>query len=486
MKKSLSLIFILILSTLLVASLCACDSTGLPLREEFYQAYNVTGVYVEQKTIDTFLYKVETDITPTTNTKVYITRYENLPENAEGIQYTNENGALVFTATVPYESYFIRVVDGDKTALMPMAKPMCAPTLTKVAGTKPTNIITYNFVEGTSWSSFCDPTGKSVYRSASPQYDETAEVVARNVQIASVDSTTDSSPDASKPYYYVVLTAKNGVVTYVSAPIVDYDTAFSNVAVTVENVNGRAVLVVEGTFNISGGAAIDVYSADLKLGSVTEILGDFVYGNAGEEFRLTLDFTDIIKASGAGVWYDVKLATASGSRLEIPATTADTGSVIQIDRTTIEFKSWNNILKLTYGFYDVAVSSVTIDVTDDTKGPVLVVTGIVASDVREVKLHADAEYGGKKHHYYWKNTSSTSGEFYFEVPLSELPSQDSPWSWFHIYVYKGNATVESEVVSLDRGGAISIGQEFVFGTRKYIIQAWNGDGSQLAIQAVEI
>ncbi|MBO5654718.1 MAG: hypothetical protein J6S32_01645, partial [Clostridia bacterium] len=91
-----------------------------------------------------------------------------------------------------------------------------------------------------------------------------------------------------------------------------------------------------------------------------------------------------------------------------------------------------------------------------------------------------------KHHYYWKNTSSTSGEFYFEVPLSELPSQDSPWSWFHIYVYKGNATVESEVVSLDRGGAISIGQEFVFGTRKYIIQAWNGDGSQLAIQAVEI
>ncbi len=449
----------------------------------FHQSYDVTDVYVEQKKVDTFLYKVKSDITVTANTKVYVTPYSTLSANAQPVEYTKENDSLVFTATVPYDTYFIHIVDGTKTALMPMARPMCAPTLSK--GTS-SNIVTYNFVAGTSWSSFCDPAGKAVYRSASSQFDETAEVVAQNVQISGVDSTTDPSPDASKPYYYVVLTSKNGVVTYVSAPLIDYDTAFSDVNVSVENINGRAVLVATGTFKINGDVALDVYSADEKLGSVTEITGEFVSGNAGDTFRVTLDFTDIIKASGAGVWFDVKLATSTGLLLEVPATAANTANVVQIDSTTIEFKSWNGILKLTYAFYDVAVSSVTIDESDITRGPVLVVTGVMANDVREVKLHADAEFSGSKHHYYWTNVSSTTSEFRFEVALSELPSTGQPWSWFHIYVYKGNATVESAKIDLNRGSALSIGQTFTFNSVQYTIQAYNGDGSQLVIEALEL
>ena len=316
--------------------------------------------------------------------------------------------------------------------------------------------------------------------------DETAEVVAQNVQISGVDSTTDTTPSADKPYYYVVLTSKNGVVTYVSAPLIDYNTAFSNVNVSVENIGGRAVLVATGTFNIPGDAALDIYSADEKLGSVTEVMGEFVSGDAGDTFRVTLDFTDIIKSAGAGVWYDVKLATGSGLRLEIPATAANTGNVVQIDRTTIEFKSWNNILKLTYAFYDVSVTQVIIDESDATRGPVLVVTGILANNVRSVTLHYDAEYGGRKHDIEINNISTTDGEFRFELALKDLPTQDTPWCWFHIYVYKGNATVASEKIDLNRGPALSIGQEFIFGNTKYVIQAWNGDGSQLTIQAVPI
>jgi hypothetical protein len=199
---------------------------------------------------------------------------------------------------------------------------------------------------------------------------------------------------------------------------------------------------------------------------------------------VTLDFTNIIKAAGAGVWFDVKLATGTGLRLDVPASTANTSNVVQIENTTIEFKSWEGILKLTYAFYDLSVSSVTIDESDATRGPVLVVTGVVANGVREVKLHADAEYGGSKKHLYWTNVSKTAGEFRFEVELSELPTQDTPWCWFHLYVYKGNATVESSKMDLNRGPALSIGQEFTFGSTDYMIQAYNGDGSQLVIQAV--
>ena len=459
------------------------SENALETEKEFYQAYNVTDVYVEQKQINTFLYKVKSDVDITANTKVYLTPYATLSADAQAVEYTIEGDSLVFTATAPYDRYFIHVVDGAKKALMPMARPMCSPTLTKGATS---NVVTYNFVAGTSWSSFCDPAGKAVYRSAKGQFDETAEVVAQNVQISGVDSTTDTTPSADKPYYYVVLTSKNGVVTYVSAPLVDYNTAFSNVEVSVENVGGKAILVATGTFKVAGDVALDIYSADEKLGSVTEIMGDFVSGNAGDSFRVELDFTTIIKAAGAGVWFDVKLATGSGLRLEIPATAANTGNVVQIDRTTIEFKSWNNILKLTYAFYDVSVSQVIIDESDATRGPVLVVTGVVASNVRTVKLHYDAEYGGRKHDIEINNISTTDGEFRFELALKDLPTEDTPWCWFHIYVYKGNATVASEKIDLNRGPQLSIGQEFVFGNTKYIIQAWNGDGSQLTIQAVPI
>jgi hypothetical protein len=446
-----------------------------------YQAHNVTDVYVEQQRINTFLYKVKSDITVTANTKVYVTPYATLSQDAQPVAHTVENGALTFTATVPYESYFIHVVDGENTALMPMSRPMCSPTLSKGATS---NVVTYNFVAGTSWSSFCDPAGKAVYRSAKGQFDETAKVVAQNVQISGVDSTTDTAPNANEPYYYVVLTSKNGVVTYVSAPLIDYNTAFSNVAVSVENVGGRAVLVATGKFKVAGDVALDVYSADEKLGSVTEIMGEFASGNAGDTFRVTLDFTNIIKAAGAGIWFDVKLATGTGLRLDVPASTANTSNVVQIENTTIEFKSWEGILKLTYAFYDLSVSSVTIDESDATRGPVLVVTGIVANGVREVTLHYDAEYGGRKHNIEIKNISTTDGEFRFELALKDLPVEDTPWCWFHLYVYKGNATVPSSKMDLNRGPALSIGQEFTFGSTDYIIQAYNGDGSQLVIQAV--
>ena len=352
MKKGIKITLLLVLAILLVASMCACskDDTGFD-RSEFYQAYNVTEVYVEQKTTNTFLYKVKTDVEITANTKVYITRYEKLPASVEAIAFANENGALVFTATVPYERYFIRVVDGDKNALMPMAKPMFAPKLDKVKGIKPSNVVTYNFVEGTSWSSFCDPTGKAVYRSASRQFDDSAEVVAKNVQIAGVDSTTDSSPVDSKPYYYVVLTAKNGVVTYVSTPLMDYDSAFKDISATLEIVNDKATLVVNGKFKIAGDVAIEVYSEDEKLGSVTEVVGEFVNGNADESFRATLDLTNIINnASGKGIWYDIKLATSAGLLFDIPANVVDMGDSIQVAGTTVKFEEWSNLLKLSYTF----------------------------------------------------------------------------------------------------------------------------------------
>ena len=352
MKKNYKILLLLVLTTLLVASLCACsqDDTS-DIKNEFYQAYNVTDVYVEQKETNTFLYKVKTDVEVTSNTKVYITRYEKLPANAETITFTNENGTIVFTAKVPYDRYFIRVVDGDKNALMPMARPMFAPKLEKVSGIMPSNVVTYNFVEGTSWSSFCDPTGKAVYRSASRQFDASAEVVAKNVQIAGVDSTTDSSPDANKPYYYVVLTAKNGVVTYVSTPLMDYDSAFKDVTATLEKVDDKAILVVTGKFKIAGAVAIEVYSEDDKLGSVTEVVGEFVSGNEDEDFRATLDLTDIINnASGAGIWYDIKLATPAGLLFDVPSSVANTSESIQVNGTTVKFESWNNILKVSYTF----------------------------------------------------------------------------------------------------------------------------------------
>lgn len=480
MSNKTKLVLVVLLSLLAVACLVACNPS-YEGRDEFYQAYEITNVYVEQKSTSTYDYKVTSTITPSQTAKVYITRYEAIPKDAQAVAYTNDNGAFVFTANVGYDRYYIQIVDGDKLAVLSMNRPQMTPTLqTQSDGGASTKIITYNFINGTSWSSFCDPTGKAVYRSGKTRYDSDAVVVAKNVQLAGVDSTTDTQPDDGEPYYFVVLTAKNGIVTYVSAPIMDANKAFSDLAVSLENKNGKPMLVATGRFIVGGDVSLQVYSADSRLGKIYNVKGESVTGEASEQFSTEIDLSDIVIDAGAGVWFDVKLVTGTGANYDLPDAAADMAQTLKNGKTTFEFKEYDHVLKINYAFYNFDVTRTYIDESDTTAGPTLIVEGSYDEEVREVKLHAAA--GTQS--LLWDNISAEDGKFRFEVKLSELPVEDTPWCWFHIYVYKGNASVASETSNLVRGSEIAFGATYNFNGITYTVKAYNDSPieTQLVIQ----
>lgn len=476
--KKIKVLLIAVLALSLSLCLFACTKTH---ENEKYTAYEITKVDMAQKTTNEFAFTLKCDIAPSSSAKVYITRYDRIDEGTESIAYENKDGDYSFSATVPYDSYFIHVVDGEKTATLPMARPRMAPTLSV---SDKSAVLTYNFVNGTSWSSFCDPTGKSVYKSAKKEYDETATLVARNVNIFGVDTTTDYNYSADTPYYYVVLSAKNGIVTYASAPLMTINDAFSDLKVSMSDESGTPTLTVSGKFVTDGDVALEFYSADSKLGNVIETVGERKAGKAGDSFKVSLDMREVLNGTtGAGIWYDIKLATSSGSLYELSSDVADMSQTLKNGNATFEFKEWNKILKLNYQYYDYDVERVEIIERDGV--PTLVVTGTYDTSLREIKLHADVEINGKKDHLYWDNKSTESGKFRFEAPLTDITYESQPWAWFHIYTYKGNASVNTGSGDLPRGDLLKIGQTFTYDGVTYTVKAYQGTGSQLAIEAMK-
>lgn len=450
---------------------------------EAYEAQGISHVDIVQKSTNTFQYSVTSDIAPSTTARVYVSRYDSVTSDMKPVDYENVDGKYVFTEEVKYKEYFIHIVDGNKKAVLPLTRPQMAPSLSMLESGSA--VLTYHFVNGTSWSSFCDPTGKAVYKSSKTTFDETATVVEKNVNIAGVDSSTDVNPSDSEPYYYVVLSAKNGIVTYVSAPLMTVDRAYSDIAVSLKLENGVPYLQIDGKFVVDGDIAPELYSADTKLGKVLEIVGETKSGKAGDSFSVKLDIAQVISgSSGAGIWYDIKLKSSTGSLYEVDDSVADFAQTVLYGNVTFEFKEWNHILKLNYQYYDFTATSVTIEQKED-EAPVLVVKGVYADSMVDVKLHADyKDKADKSHDLLWDNKSSEAGQFEFRVSLTDIPASEQPWAWFHIYTYKTENVSNSG--DLNRGTQLAIGQTFDYNGVRYTIQAHEGVGAQLVIEAMLI
>lgn len=481
MKKKISLVLLIGLIAILSVCMFACneDKADPTYTVEPYTSFDISGVQITQKGTNTYEYVVESNIAPSATAKVYVTRYEKITADSNPVEYTVVDGKYAFTEEVKYNSYYITVVDGSNTANLPLTRPQMTPALSKTESN--TAVLSYNFVSGTSWSSFCDPTGKSVYRSSSLVFGDDATLIAQNVNIFGVDSTTDISPDESEPYYFVVLSAKNGIVKYISAPITTIENLYSNIKVEMMSENGTPYIKVDGKFVTDGEVAVELYSPDEKLGKVLEIIGEAKSGSAGDDFSVTVDISQVISEKGAGIWYDIKLTTSFGNLCEISDSAADMWQTLDYDKVKFEFKEWNKILKLNYEFSDCRVDYIDIETGADGV-PTLVVKGEITSEgIVDVRLHFDAEFGGVKHHYYSENVSTESGKFEFKMQLTKIPYNSStPWCWFHIYTYKEGISTENSS-ELSRGSELKINQSFVYDGVRYSIRS--GGSMQLVIQA---
>jgi hypothetical protein len=153
------------------------------------------------------------------------------------------DGDRVQLATTELEAgdHFLWVTTGDAQASVTVTIPDMAPRVW-IGDDLPH--IEFDQAGDSSWSSYVDPEGKNVYRSASPVFDESAEPIAEGLAITETSYRVDDpAPDA--PYYFLVFTGHGGDSTFVSSPIFA-DAEQGQLAVELRSIDGAPHYVISG------------------------------------------------------------------------------------------------------------------------------------------------------------------------------------------------------------------------------------------------
>lgn len=82
---------------------------------------------------------------------------------------------------------------------------------------------------------------------------------------------------------------------------------------------------------------------------------------------------------------------------------------------------------------DITITDIKFDSTDGAK---LVVKGTYDGGAGYVAIHTD----GNGRHYYGQKISAANGEIELTIDLSQITYDDTPWCWFHIYLYEQDPT----------------------------------------------
>ncbi|NCA97633.1 MAG: hypothetical protein EOM77_05650, partial [Bacteroidia bacterium] len=234
-------------------------------------------------------------------------------------------------------------ISGDKHAFIPLSIPKMQPDVALEAGIA---TITFGLDQSTSWSSFCDPYGKAIYRSDKTSFDETAEQV-NIVGTSTIDpiyileeTYQDAHYNAEKPYYYLVMTGKNGLSRFVSYPLIDGSGLFSAPSLTLSNIVGSPTLDVTAT--ITGSTPPE----DLLL-RIKETGGEtFEVENLSKtSLHYQFDCSDLSKS---GVWYDILIVDINTNiSYDLPSSAMNRNNITINDRR-YAFKEWSGVAKIAF------------------------------------------------------------------------------------------------------------------------------------------
>jgi hypothetical protein len=137
-------------------------------------------------------------------------------DDAVGLNATVDAGrVLIDDVELEPGDHFLWVETAETTVSTPITIPDMRPFIW-LDGEVPN--IQFNQEGQSSWSSYVDPEGKNVFRSAARSFDDSATPVAENLPITETDF-RDENYSADEPYYYLVFTGKSGGSTFITAPL---------------------------------------------------------------------------------------------------------------------------------------------------------------------------------------------------------------------------------------------------------------------------
>ncbi len=416
---------------------------------------------------------------------VYFTEGFRLPESAQPIEAekTAEGNKVRFAFTRELnlaEDYYVWLVSGDKEARLSITAPSMFPSIT--VGEDGTAVFNFNYTYGTSWESFCDPTGKAIYKSQSPVFDATAEKIRDGIEITEESALIPTDKFDAKSYYFAVSTAKDGLVKNISTPVTVYDDIIGAVTGLSANITTECKLEVGISIPEDSAFASDVASC-LQLVVKTDVaddikIADCVYQNGVA--KMSVDLTELYFE---GVWYDVLIAWRGSIVMDLPKNAGgkpiDTTSSVKMNGIVYNITGWKpeyadesaEMLKVYYeedttkyadeilrsylvSFGSDATLNVTVKLRDgDTVAPVLAITG-----------------GDKTKLAYVSATANDDGSYTYSLPVSEALTEAG--KWYDLRFFMGTAAYEmlkdSCIAYSDFAG------KYTVGTRVYEFCEWNG------------
>jgi glucosylceramidase len=355
--------------------------------------------------------------------------------------------------------YYLWASSGSRSGMLPLTIPKFNPQV-QVDGS--IAIISFNLDIATSWSSFCDPYGKSVYRSAKPHFDDTAEQVnATSTGIVDpiyilTESYTDAAYDETKPYYYIVMDGKNGLSRFISFPLMSDERLFS---------------VTDVTLNLESGLPIMHLEAVMTGLTPAESFALVIEDTAGERHQVSNQANDALSFSfdarlleKTGVWYDILIYDAeTGTDYDVPIEAVSMNNITYLD-LRFNFKDWAGNAKLNKDQLFYTQTEADLYVLENR--PLLSVTGVK-------NLGATAELRLT----YWDglstvtlaslpNESAVGNRFLFNVDLSVL---EQPGVYYDLII-----VIDDQASDLTSDMAVNITETITVGGYDYYFRTWEG------------
>jgi len=264
---------------------------------------------------------------------------------ADRLESVYSDGVFTFHLGKEAGDYTLYAIDGETASTFNLTLPDMAPAVTtQESGSV---LIDFGFDTATSWSSYCDPYGKNVYRADKNVFDSSAEKV--NVTTDGTDdpiyitatSYTDSDPKETKPFYFLVLTAKNGIETIVSYPLISAEHVFLNKSASMSLRASTPTLTVHAAVAIPGGVN-DFYLR------IKDTQGEsYATANTGTTEATIFNF-DLSSLTKSGVWYDIEIVRTSSATVYALAKeeAVDFSLSLEGGGHTYNFQEWEGILKI--------------------------------------------------------------------------------------------------------------------------------------------
>ncbi|MFA5421767.1 MAG: glycoside hydrolase [Bacilli bacterium] len=359
------------------------------------------------------------------------------------------------------QDIYLWAISGQKTAFLPLSLPKMQPNVVVEE-----NIATISFGLdiATSWSSFCDPYGKAIYRSSSPLFDETAEQV--NVTGGDVvdpiyileETYQDDNYDDAKPYYFLVMEGKNGLTKFVSYPLVDGTKLFDAPHLTLNNVAGQPILHV--TAAIIGSAS----PSDLKL-KIKEVHGESFEIASSSLASLDYQF-DCSALTKSGTWYDILIIDkTTDAEYGLPDSAMEKIN-FTIGQKRYGLKEWSYLAKIAFDNLNYFGAVADLEVTAGV--PYLVVDGF-KDDENSAELlitYLDSAESSKVTLVTAANEAAELGKFSFAVDLGQLTDAG-------VY-YDIVLNIDSVHSDMTSDMALNIAREIAGDGRVYRFQRWEG------------